>query len=261
VSKSSYVPEYSRSLTGKFAEMPTQIVFELAFHVLQFLNENVYISRTQRGDRMSTIQRIAIVALKFSVASVLTLALAAGVKAQATTLENLQAAFNGESNANARYLAFAKQADSEGYGQVASLFRAAARAEKIHATNHAAVIEELGAVPQAHIEAPAVKSTRENLDAAVKGETYERETMYPNFLKQARADRNSHAIRTLNLAKAAEAEHAKLYAAALAGLDQMKGTQAATYYVCPVCGFTARETKFSKCPSCFTSKETFETVA
>jgi rubrerythrin len=210
---------------------------------------------------MVRIQEIAIAASKVSFAAALTLALAAGTSASATTLENLQAAFNGESNANARYLAFAKQADSEGYGGVASLFRAAARAEKIHATNHAEVIKELGASPQAKIETPDVKSTRENLAAAVKGETYERDTMYPDFLKQARADRNSRAVRTLNLAKAAEAEHAKLYVAALAGLDQLKGAKAATYYVCPVCGFTARETKFSKCPSCFTSKEAFETVA
>ena len=214
-----------------------------------------------RGDRMSGIKEIATMASKFSLAAALTLALAAGNRASATTVENLQAAFNGESNANARYLAFAKQAQSEGYGEVASLFRAAARAEKIHATNHAAVIEELGVVPQAQIEAPVVKSTRENLEAAIKGETYERDTMYPNFLKQARADRKSHAVRTLNLAKSAEAEHARLYEAALANLDQMKGTKEAIYYVCPVCGYTAREAKFSKCPSCFTTKEAFEKVA
>jgi rubrerythrin len=66
-----------------------------------------------------------------------------------TTLENLQAAYNGESNAHSRYLAFAKQASLEGYGEVASLFRAAARAEEIHASNHAAVLRMLGAVPQA----------------------------------------------------------------------------------------------------------------
>ncbi|MGC2613979.1 MAG: rubrerythrin family protein, partial [Terracidiphilus sp.] len=194
---------------------------------------------------MSRIQRIALAASKFSSAAALTLALATGA-ASATTLENLQTAFNGESNANARYLAFAKQAQSEGYGEVASLFRAAARAEKIHAMNHAAVIEELGVLPQANIEAPAVKSTRENLEAAIKGETYERDTMYPDFLKQARADRNSHAVRTLNLAKTAESEHARLYEAALANLDQLKGTKEATYYVCPVCGYTASEAKFSK---------------
>lgn len=213
------------------------------------------------GNRMSRIKEVAVAASKFLFAAALTLALAAGTEASATTLENLQAAFNGESNANARYLAFAKQAQSEGYGAVASLFRAAARAEKIHATNHAAVIEELGALPKAQIEVPVVKSTRENLEAAIKGETYERDTMYPDFLKQARADRNSHAVRTLNLAKSAEAEHARLYEAALTNLDHMKGTKEATYFVCPVCGYTASEAKFSKCPSCFTTKEAFEKVA
>ncbi len=209
---------------------------------------------------MSRIKQIAVAASKFSFATALALALAAGAEASATTLENLQAAYNGESNANARYLAFADKAQSEGYGEVASLFRAAARAEKIHATNHAAVIEKMGALPKAQIETPLVKSTRENLEAAVKGETYERDTMYPDFLKQARVDRNTRAVRTFNLAKSAEAEHAKLYAAALANLDHLKGTQEAAYYVCPVCGYTTREAKFTRCPSCFTSRDAFEKV-
>jgi rubrerythrin len=181
--------------------------------------------------------------------------------ASATTLQNLQTAFNGESNANARYLAFAKQADKEGYGEVASLFRAAARAEKVHAMNHAAVIEELGAAPAADVKEPLVKSTRENLEEAVKGESYERDTMYPDFLKQARADRNSRAVRTLNLAKSAESEHAKLYAAALANLERLKGSKSTSYFVCPVCGFTVQEVNFKECPSCFTSKDDFEKVA
>ena len=194
------------------------------------------------------------------VSAVLPLVLLAGTPAAATTLENMQAAYSGESNAHARYLAFAKQAASEGYGEIASLFRAAARAEKIHATNHAAVIQELGAVPQALVEGPVVKSTRENLEAAIKGESYERDTMYPDFLKQARADRNTRAVRSLNLAKTAEAEHAKLYSAALASLERLKGTRETAYYVCPVCGFTVREPDFVKCPSCFTPKEGFEKV-
>ena len=86
-----------------------------------------------------------------------------------TTLENMQAAYNGESNAHSRYLAFAKQADVEGYGEVASLFRAAARAEEIHASNHATVIRRLGVVPQARLEAPDVKPTRENLQSRYQG--------------------------------------------------------------------------------------------
>ena len=193
---------------------------------------------------------------------VLALPLAAlTASAGATTMENMQAAYNGESNAHARYLAFAKQADKEGYGQIASLFRAAARAEQVHATNHGAVIQELGGTPKANIEQPVVKSTRENLEAAIKGETYERDTMYPDFLKQARSDRNARAVRSLNLAKTAEAEHAKLYAAALANIGKLSGTRDAAYYVCPVCGFTVREVDFPKCPSCFTPKEDFEKIS
>lgn len=199
-----------------------------------------------------------------SVAAIALLAILASPKiAQAapTTLDNLQAAFNGESNAHARYLAFAQKADAEGYGQAASLFRAAARAEEVHASNHAVVIKKMGAVPQAKIDTPNVQSTRENLQAAIKGETYERDVMYPDFLKKARLDRNIDAIRTFNLAKTAEAEHAKLYSEALNSLDQLKGSKNEAFYVCPTCGFTARTLPQEKCPSCFTPKEQFEKVA
>ena len=178
-----------------------------------------------------------------------------------TTLENLQTAFNGESNAHNRYLAFATKADSEGYGQVASLFRAAARAEEVHAANHAKVIKELGGNPKATIDIPQVNSTRENLQVAIKGESYERDSMYPAFLKQARTDGNHAAVRTLNLARLAEAEHAKLYTQALQDLDAMKNTGAKTFYVCPVCGFTTTQVNFAKCPSCFTARERFEKIA
>lgn len=177
-----------------------------------------------------------------------------------TTLDNLQAAFNGESNAHARYLAFAKKADEEGYGKVASLFRAAARAEEIHARNHAEVIKKLGGTPNATIQPPVVNATKENLEAAIKGETYERDVMYPAFLKVARADRNKDAIQTLNYAKTAEAEHAKLYTEALNNLAQMKGP-GQEYYVCTVCGYTVTKMDFAKCPSCFTPKHKYDKVS
>lgn len=178
-----------------------------------------------------------------------------------TNLQNMQAAYNGESNAHNLYLAFAKQADIETYGEVASLFRAAARAEEIHASNHAVVIRKLGAVPKATLETPDVKTTRENLQAAIKGETYEHDIMYPNFLKQARAEGNVDAIRSLNLAKTAEAEHAKLYTQALNNLANLKGSVSKTFFVCPVCGYTTRDITFAKCPSCFTAKGKFEHIA
>src|SRR5690348_1221845 len=177
-----------------------------------------------------------------------------------STLENLQAAYNGESNAHARYLAFAKQADQEGYGKAAALFRAAAKAEEVHAGNHAKVIQKMGGEPAANIETPVVKSTKENLETAIKGESYERDVMYPAFLKVARADRNKDAIQTFNYAKTAEAEHAKLYAEALANLPQMKGA-GQEYYVCTVCGYTTTKVDFSKCPSCFSPKHKYEKVS
>lgn len=203
----------------------------------------------------------------FAGAAVMALALLASLafpraaQAATTTLDNMQAAYNGESNAHARYLAFAKKADAEGYGQVASLFRAAARAEQIHASNHAEVIKGMGSVPQANIDTPDVKSTRENLQAAIKGETYERDVMYPDFLKKAKLDRNRDAVKSLNFAKTAEAEHAKLYSEALNSLDQLKGSGNQAFYVCPKCGFTARTLPEKECPSCFTPKEQFEKVA
>lgn len=175
------------------------------------------------------------------------------------TLDNLMTAFNGESNAHARYLAFAEKADEEGYGKAASLFRAAARAEEIHAGNHAKVIEAMGGTAKATIEAPEVKTTAENLEAAIAGETYERDTMYPGFLAAARAERNADAVETFNYAKTAEAEHAKLYQNALDNLAGMTG-DGETYYVCSVCGFTTTRVDFSKCPSCFSPKEKYETV-
>jgi rubrerythrin len=176
------------------------------------------------------------------------------------TLDNLQTAFNGESNASARYLAFAQKAEAEGYGKVASLFRAAARAEEIHANNHAAVIRNLGATPTADVKTPEVKSTAENLQAAIKGESYERDAMYPEFLKQAREDGNRDAIRTFNFAREAEAEHAKLYTEASTNLATWK-TTAQPFYVCPSCGYTTSDLNFNKCPVDFTPREKFIAVS
>lgn len=189
------------------------------------------------------------------------LALPSVAAAGTGTLDNLQAAYNGESNARARYLAFAEKADQEKFGEVASLFRAAAKAEETHANNHSAVIKKMGGTPQAKIENPVVKSTKENLEAAIKGESYERDTMYPEFLKRARADGNKDAIETFNFAKTAESEHAKLYMAALNDLAKLQGSKAKTYYVCTVCGYTTPKLDFSKCPSCFSHKDRYEKVS
>ena len=183
----------------------------------------------------------------------------AAVNTASATLANLQAAYNGESNAHARYIEFARKADAEGYAGVASLFRAAARAENIHAENHAAVIRKMNAQPCAKIEATPVRSTRENLMAAIEGETYERDVMYPEFVKVAQLEKNAAAIRTFNFALEAETEHARLYAEALAALESRRPRL--TYLVCAVCGFTAEKLEGARCPVCSNPKERFESVS
>jgi rubrerythrin len=208
----------------------------------------------------SIVRSLAGLALAGAAALVLSSPAFAAAPPAASTLDNLQAAYNGESNASAKYAAFAKKADEEGYGQVASLFRAASRAEQIHAATHAGVIKKLGGVPKADVKAPEVKTTKENLQAAIAGESYERDTMYPEFLAKAKKDANRDAIETFNFAKAAEAEHAKMYSESLAKLDSLKGSKAVTYYVCTVCGFTTAKLDFQKCSVCFNSKDKYTPI-
>jgi rubrerythrin len=176
------------------------------------------------------------------------------------TLDNLMTAYNGESNANARYLAFAVKADEEGYGKVASLFRAAARAEQVHFEHHAAVIKELGGTPAAKIETPVVRTTKENLEEALKGETYESDVMYPEFLARAEKDKVANAVDAFEDAKAAEAVHAKWYKKALADMDAWKGPKM-ELYVCPKCGNVVDVIPGPACPICMEDTKKFMLVS
>ena len=176
-----------------------------------------------------------------------------------TTLENLQAAFNGESNAKVRYEAFAAKAEAEGYKSVASLYRATSKSEGIHAAKHAEMIKKAGAEPKATIEKADVKSTKENLEASIKGETYEKESMYPAFIKKAESDKNEGAARTFKGAMAAEVEHAKLYAQALKELDSWKEA-GKEFLVCQVCGFTSMDKNLKQCPVCSAPRSKFDTI-
>jgi rubrerythrin len=180
--------------------------------------------------------------------------------AMATTLQNLQIAYGAETNAKARYLAFAEKADLENYPSVASLFRAAAKAEEIHAGNHAELIVKMGATPATTMDALVVKSTAENLEIAIKNEMYERDTMLPEFLRVAR-DENADGgvLRTLNYARAVEAEHVKLFIEARNELASLKNVLE-TYYVCTICGHTTSRLDFEKCADCDHSKESYIAV-
>lgn len=158
---------------------------------------------------------------------------------------NLKEAFAGESQANRKYLAFAKQAEEEGYTQVAKLFRAAADAETVHAHNH---LRELG----------GIKSTKENLAEAISGETHEFQKMYPQMIEDAEAEGNKSAKRSFVLANEVEKIHAGLYQKALEKLGSNPETD---YYVCQVCGNTVENEPPDECPVCGAKKQAFNKIA
>jgi len=161
------------------------------------------------------------------------------------TIENLMTAFAGESQANRKYLAFARKADQEGHRQAAKLFRAAAHAETIHALNHLKAAGE-------------IKSTTENLQAAIGGENYEANAMYPPMLAEANASGEKVAARSFEWALEVEKIHEALYRKAAETIG--KETPDVDYYVCPVCGFTHEGPLVGKCPVCGAPGEKFERV-
>jgi rubrerythrin len=178
---------------------------------------------------------------------------------ESQTLKDLLASYQGESNAAVRYTAFAIRADVDGSLRVAALFRAAARAEQVHAANHARIISKLGGTAHATIHAPEVKSTRENLEAAKAGEQYERDVMYPTYIKEAEVSGHKDAVRSFTLALKAEAVHAQLYGKALEKLEAQRVQT--TFYVCLVCGeVTDKREETEHCPICNAPKEKFDSL-
>lgn len=159
------------------------------------------------------------------------------------TTDDLKAAFAGESQANRRYLAYAKKAEEDGYPQIAKLFRAVAAAETVHAHNHLRALGE-------------IKSTAENLQAAIAGENYEVVTMYPEFLADAEAEGAGQARRSFDYAWQTEQIHEVMYREALESLDGE--LEDADYWVCPVCGHTHRGPEApEKCPICGAKRERY----
>ncbi|MFX0002584.1 MAG: rubrerythrin family protein [Candidatus Hodarchaeota archaeon] len=163
------------------------------------------------------------------------------------TEEGLKEAFAGESQANRKYLAFAEQADKEGFPQIAKIFRAAAAAETVHAHNH---LRALG----------GIKSTKENIHAAIEGEHYEFTKMYPEFLEAAKNEGNKQAERTFNYANEVEKVHHNLYNAALESIEKGKDLEKNDLYICPVCGYTHEGEPPEKCPVCGAVKKVFKKI-
>ncbi len=160
------------------------------------------------------------------------------------TEQNLQNAFAGESQANRKYLAFAKKAEMEGFPQVAKLFKAAAEAETVHAHNH---LRELG----------GIKSTKENLLAAISGESYEFTKMYPQMIADATDEAAKNALRSFTMANEVEKVHAALYQKALDNLGKNADVE---YHVCSVCGYTAEGGVPDECPVCKAKAKAFKKI-
>ncbi len=160
------------------------------------------------------------------------------------TMDDLAESFAGESQANRKYLAFAKKAEQDGFPQVAKLFRAAAEAETVHAHAH---LREMG----------GIKTTRENLEAAIGGETHEFESMYPAMIEHAKAEGNQGALRSFSYANEVEKIHADLYTKAL---ETLGSNEAVEYYVCQVCGNTVENEAPDECSVCGAKKQAFKKI-
>ena len=179
-------------------------------------------------------------------------------EAKSKTIENMQAAFKGETNATATYAAFFKKAKEEGYNEIALLFKAASMSENIHAQNHKIVLEELGATVNEITPDFTVKSTKENLEYAISGEAYEVAEMYPSFLKTANAANNQLAMVSLNYAYKTEIKHKAFYEKALTELNNNNVKSLPTvYFICPTCGNTYENTSSKRCGISMTNGEKF----
>ncbi len=176
------------------------------------------------------------------------------------TIENLTAAFNGESTASAKYTAFAEKAKAEGFDTVAVMFLATSKAEAIHAANHKKVLEKLGVVVEGpQIGAFEVKTTAENLADAIKGETYEIDTMYPGFLTAAAEEKSADATKSFTWAVDTEKKHQAFYNRALTSVTAgVENTLPSNWFVCPVCGNTYDNTAVTAaCDFCMTTPDKF----
>ena len=161
------------------------------------------------------------------------------------TETNLSDAFAGESQAHMKYAVFADKAEKEGYPNVARLFRAVSRAERAHATGHLRVLAGAG-------------KTSENLQAAIDGETFEVEEMYPAYDAVAEVQVEKGALRSIHYALEAEKIHAAMYHAAKQSVDSGKDIDIGTINICAVCGHTLEGDAPDRCPVCGATKAQFE---
>jgi rubrerythrin len=131
------------------------------------------------------------------------------------THQNLKEAFAGESQANRRYIYFARKADVEGYADIAALFRSVSEGETGHAFGHFDFLAEVG---DPVTDVP-VGASSDNLRSAIEGETYEYTEMYPGFARTAREEGFEEIGEWLETLARAEKSHAGRFTA---GLESLK---------------------------------------
>jgi rubrerythrin len=175
------------------------------------------------------------------------------------TIEDLKAGIKGETTASAKYAAFAQKAREEGYDTIAKLFDATSKAESIHAANHLKVLEELGEKKDEFKPEFEVKTTAENLQAAIDGESYEVTTMYVQFLADADNEKVVNATKSFSWASDTEKKHEQFYKNALQALNtKAENTLPFQYAVCPVCGNTYDKANMDEeCAFCMTPSDRF----
>ncbi|MEG1621810.1 MAG: rubrerythrin family protein [Alistipes sp.] len=173
------------------------------------------------------------------------------------TIANLKAAIDGETAANAKYVAFSERAEAEGLPEIAALFRATAQGEAIHISNHQAALQGLGVADYTAV-APefTVDSTLMNLEAAVVAEQDESATMYPKFIEAAQQEKADAALLSFNYAKDSEMDHARLFKEAIAYITTPR-SQATVYYVCPKCGYIYAGAAAEACALCGTTQDQY----
>ncbi len=161
------------------------------------------------------------------------------------TKQNLMEAFAGESQANRKYLAFARKAEKEGFKNVGRIFQAIAEAETGHALKHFEIAEK-------------INGTLDNLKAAAEGEHHEFTEMYPEFIETAKQEEHKKALQSFEYANAAERIHGGIFNELKEKVAGGSDAEDKAVYLCPVCGWVGMDPAPDKCPICNTAKKAFK---
>lgn len=174
------------------------------------------------------------------------------------TLDNLQKAYAAEMRRYRWYARFSQQAEHDRFFNVATLFKAISRSEKIHTENHANLIRAMGAEPKEQpIDSLPASETLQRLKFALNTESFEYESLYPAMTRTAEREKLPEAVRQFTQTRAADARHRLLFREAIDYAGKIPRT---TYLVCPGCGYIVTSVKTDQCPICSTKNDKFEKI-